>query len=115
MSTPEIAIAIGTPMPSTAAWSDRRPRSGSTWYVALIEVRVMPSVSAMSAMRAADTVASRAIDVPPLTALTATMARAKTVSTSGLALIPSRRPKRRSRGPASRNRKPMDAMFMTAV
>ncbi len=115
MSTPEMPIATGTPIPSTAVCTDRRSRSGSTWYVALMDVRVVPSVRAMSAMRAADTVARSANDVPPLTAWTTTMATAKTVSTSGLAAMPSLRPKRRSKGPASTNRNAMLTAFMTAV
>ena len=72
--------------------------------MALIDVRVMPSVRAMSAIRAADTIASSAKEAPPPTALTATMPRAaKTVRTSGLAAMPAGRPKRRRRGPASRD------------
>ena len=31
MRTPEIPIATGTPIPSTAVWTDSRARSGSTW------------------------------------------------------------------------------------
>ncbi len=65
MRTPEIPIATGTPIPSTAACTDSRRRAGRTWYIALIDVRVVPSVRAMSAMRAADTVASSASDAPP--------------------------------------------------
>ena len=115
MSTPEIPIATGTPIPSTAVWTDRRVRSGSTWYIALIEVRVVPSVRAMSAMRAADTVARSASDAPPLDARTTIIPMAKIVTTSGLAVMPSRRPNRRSSGPATANRKAMLTTFMTAV
>ena len=46
----------------------KRLRSGTTWYIALIDVRVVPSVRAMSAMRAADTTASSATEPPPAAA-----------------------------------------------
>jgi hypothetical protein len=80
-----------------------------------MDVRVVPSVRAMSAIRAADTTASSAIEAPPLMALTATIAPANSVRTSGFAAMPSRRPYRRRRGPASRTRNPMLTMFITAV
>ena len=87
ISTPETPIANGTPIPSTVVWTARRPRPGRTWYIALIEVRVVPSVSAMSAIRVADTIASRASEPAPVSASTTSMPTAKTVTTNGFAAI----------------------------
>ena len=49
--TPVTPIATGTPTPSTTACTARRSPIGTTWNAALIDVRVVPSVAAMSAMR----------------------------------------------------------------
>ena len=59
----------------------------------------MPSVRAMSAIRPAETTHSSASDVPPVIALAATIAPANSVSTTGFAAIPRRRPNRRSKRP----------------
>ncbi len=115
ITTPDTPIATGTPIPSTAACTGSRARSGTAWYVTLIEVRVVPSVSAMSAMRAAETVSRSAIEPAPAAARTTSIATANAPSTNGLAVMPIRSPNRRSSGPASRNRNAMLAMLMAAV
>ena len=93
----------------------QREAGGNTWYIALTEVRVVPSDRARSAMRAADTVSRRASEPPPATASTSTMSSAKRVRTTGLAAMPSRSPYRRSNGAASTARKRMMSAFITAV
>ena len=81
----------------------------------MIEVRVVPSVRAISAMRAADTTANSAIEPPPVAASTTIINALNTVIARGFAAIPSLRPKRRSSGPATKNRNVMLTMFMAAV
>ena len=44
-------IATGTPTPSTTVCTASRSSTGTTWYAVLIDVRVVPSVAVMSAMR----------------------------------------------------------------
>ncbi len=115
ISTPEMPIANGTPIPSTVVWTARRPRPGRTWYIALIEVRVVPSVSAMSAIRVAEAIASSASEPAPDSAYTTSMPTARIVTTNGFATTPSLSPNRCRSGPASTNRKAMATAFMTAV
>ena len=114
-SRPEALIATGTPVPSIVAWAGSRRRSGSTWYMALIDVRVVPSVSAMSRIRAADTATSRATDAPPEAPRTTSMTTLATSRTTGLAEIPRRSPYRRRSGPATSTRNAMLTTFITAV
>ena len=114
-SRPEALIATGTPVPSIVACAGSRRRSGSTWYIALIDVRVVPSVSAMSRMRAVETATSRATDAPPETPSTTSMTTLTASRTTGLAEIPRRRPYRRISGPATRTRNAMLTTFITAV
>ena len=108
-------IANGTPIPSTVVCTARRPRSGSTWYVALIEVRVVPSVSAMSAIRARTRSRAGRASVPPLSAYTTSIPTARIVTTNGFAAMPSRSPKRAAAGQRARARKAIATTFMTAV
>ena len=42
---PVAPMAIGTPMPSTLAWTAIRSSTGSNWKIALIDPRVTPSVN----------------------------------------------------------------------
>ena len=53
--TPTKPSASGTPAPSTMVWARTRSSGWSAWYVALIEVRVVASVSEMSVTACAHT------------------------------------------------------------
>ena len=113
--TPVTPIATGTPTPSTTACTASRSPIGTTWNAALIDVRVVPSVAAMSAMRStpASTKSPNEAALPPaaMTAITAST----TATTAGLKTSPRRRPNRRISGPARSARKRMSTRLSTAV
>ena len=58
-------IATGTPTPSTIACTASRSSARTTWYAALIEVRVVASVVVRSAMRTTPARANTPNDATP--------------------------------------------------
>ena len=114
-TTPVAPMATGTPMPSTLAWTAIRSSTGSTWKTALIEPRVMPSLSAMSTIRADTTMENSASDDAPGPRAATSIAIVSTVTTAGLATRPRRSPNRNSSQPANTARNTRSTAFRTPV
>ena len=102
-------------MPSTTACTASRSSTGTIWYEALIDVRVVPSVATMSAMRTTPASTKTPKVAAPGPAATTAMTASTAVMTAGFRTSPSRKPNRRINGPARRARKRMSATFRTAV
>src|SRR5215469_7610935 len=111
---PTAAMAAGSPAASTDVCASRRSAGASAWYVALIDVRLVPSVSAISDTWALHTSTKNAVVADPATAPVTTLAVATTTTATGLAASPRRTPNRRSRRPAKSTTKAMLTVFMSA-
>ena len=95
-------MAIGTPMPSTLAWTAIRSSTGTNWKITLIDPRVTPSLNERSTIRAETTSVNKSSDDAPGPSVAASIAIVRTVTTAGLATRPTRSPKRIKSHAASR-------------
>ena len=102
-------------MPSTLAWTAIRSSTGSTWNTALMEPRVMPSLNAMSTIRAVTTMANSASDDGPGPRTAISIAIVSAVTAAGLATRPRRSPNRSRSQAASTARNARSTAFSTPV